>query len=121
MPGFGTVGYQQIKENMRILYVRLTDNFLVNFSLQYKPEMAEFERENKNISMEPLQKPNFANMSKTAQLDVSTFQNTLGNIFQVIGELLSENQIVEIDLVEFGKFFSNNRQVLYDPLNKLKP
>jgi len=39
----------------------------------------------------------------------------------VIGELLNENGIVEIDLQEFGKFFANNRQVLYDPLNKLKP
>jgi hypothetical protein len=28
---------------------------------------------------------------------------------------------VELDLQEFGKFFANNRQVLYDPLNKLKP
>ena len=49
------------------------------------------------------------------------FKQTLHNIFQVIGELLSENQIIEIDLLEFGKFFANNRQVLYDPLNKLKP
>ena len=106
---------------MRILYVRLSDNFMNNFSLQYKPEMADFERENKNLSMEPLQKPNYANMSKSAQLDLNTFKQTLNNIFQVIGELLSENQIIEIDLLEFGKLFANNRQVLYDPLNKLKP
>ena len=39
----------------------------------------------------------------------------------MIGELLSENNIVEIDLQEMGKFFANNRQVLYDPLNKMKP
>jgi hypothetical protein len=52
---------------------------------------------------------------------MQTFKSTLNNIFQVIGELLSENQIIEIDLLEFGKLFANNRQVLYDPLNKLKP
>ena len=45
----------------------------------------------------------------------------LTNILHVIGELLSENNIVEIDLQEMGKFFANNRQVLYDPLNKMKP
>ena len=52
---------------------------------------------------------------------MGAFKSTLGNIFQVIGELLSENQIIEIDLLEFGKLFANNRQVLYDPINKLKP
>jgi hypothetical protein len=109
IPEFATIGYQQLRENMRILYVRLSDNFLNNFSLQYKPEMADFERENKNVSMEPHQKPNYSAMSKGAQLDMSTFKSTLNNIFQVIGELLSENQIIEIDLLEFGKLFANNR------------
>ena len=60
-------------------------------------------------------------MSKTAQVDKYIFTTVLTNIFSVIGELLSENNIVEIDLGDIGKFFANNRQVLYDPLNKLKP
>jgi hypothetical protein len=30
----------------------------------YKQEMAEFESEAKNVVMEPLTKPNFANMAK---------------------------------------------------------
>ena len=64
VPEFGTIGYQQIRENIRILYVRLSANFLQNFNLSYKPEMAEIESQNKNVSFEPLQKPNFANMSK---------------------------------------------------------
>jgi hypothetical protein len=87
----------------------------------YKPEMAEFEREAKNLIMEPLTKPNFATMSKNAQVDKGIFQTVLQNIIHCTGELLAENNIVEIDLQEMGKFFSNNRQVLYDPLNKLKP
>jgi hypothetical protein len=106
---------------MRILYVRLSEHFLFNFQLAYRPEMAESEREAKNVVLQPLQKPNFANMAKQAQLDKIMFQNVLQNIFHVIGELLSENSIVEIDLHEFGKFFAQERQVLYDPLNKLKP
>ena len=51
---------------MRILYVRLSDNFMNNFQIQYKPEMAEYERENKNVVLEPHMKPNYANMSKQA-------------------------------------------------------
>ena len=83
--------------------------------------MADFERETKTLFMEPLTKPNFATMSKTAQVDKGIFQTVLQNIIHCTGELLSENKIVEIDLQEMGKFFSNDRQVLYDPLNKLKP
>lgn len=121
MANFGVIGYQQVRDNVRILYVKLNDNFLQSFHLSYKAEMAEFESEAKNLIMEPLQKPNFASMSKQAQLDKQVFQNVLGNIFHVIGELLAENSIVEIDLLDFGKFFANNRQILYDPLNKMKP
>jgi hypothetical protein len=36
------------------------------------------------------------------------FQTVLNNIFHVVGELLAENNIVEIDLEELGKFFANN-------------
>jgi hypothetical protein len=121
MPGFGIIGYQQIRDNMRILYVKLSDTFLGQHQLMYKPEMAEFEREAKNLVMEPLTKPNFATMAKQAQVDKGIFQTVLQNIIHCSGELLQENNIVEIDLQEMGKFFSNNRQVLYDPLNKLKP
>ena len=54
MPQFGIVGYQQIRDNIRILYVKLGDHFMSNFQLGYKPEMAEFEAEAKNIALEPL-------------------------------------------------------------------
>ena len=121
MTGFGTIGYQQVRENVRILYVRLSETFQGQHYLVYKAEMADLERENKNLIMEPLTKPNYASMAKSAQIEKGVFQNVLNNILHVIGELLSENNIVEVDLQEMGKFFSNNRQVLYDPLNKLKP
>ena len=49
---------------------------------------------------------------------MNIFKNTLNNIFQVIGEQLSENAIVEIDHIDFGKLFANNSQVLFDPLNE---
>jgi hypothetical protein len=121
MPQFGIIGFQQVRENSRILYVRLSDYFMGNFKLAYKPEMAEFENEVQNIVLEPLTKPNFMAMAKSSQMDKTVFTTVLTNIFHVIGELLFENGIVELDLFEFGKFFANNRQILYDPMNKLKP
>jgi hypothetical protein len=51
---------------MRILYVRLSDNFLGTHQLQYKPEMIEFEMEGRNLAFEPLTKPNYAAMAKQA-------------------------------------------------------
>lgn len=34
---------------------------------------------------------------------------------------MSEQSNVEIDLAEFGKFQAMNKQVMYAPLNKMKP
>lgn len=102
---------------MRILYIKLSDNFLQNHGLQYKPEMADF----RDVFLTPVTKPNFTTMSKNVSVDMGTFQTVLQNIFQVIGELLSESQMVDIDLGEMGKFCGNNRHILYDPFNKMKP
>jgi len=113
---FGLVGYQQLRENMRILYVKLSDNFLNHHQLSYQQDL-DFA----GVQTEPLTKPNFAQMSKMAQVEKATFQQVLLNIFQVIGELLGENPMVDIDLGELGKFCANHRQIVYDPYNKLRP
>ena len=81
MPEFGIIGYQQLRENMRILYIKFSEAFMQNFNLSYKPEMADFERDTKNVSFEPLQKPNYSSMAKMAELDMNVFKNTLSNIF----------------------------------------
>ena len=60
MVNFGIIGYQQVRENVRILYIKLSESFLANHHLIYKPEMAEFEREANNVITEPLTKPNIA-------------------------------------------------------------
>ena len=71
--------------------------------------------------MGPTVKPNFAAMSKAANLDKQIVQNSLNNFFQLIGDLLQEGPNVEVDLYEFGKFSSINRHIIYAPLNKQKP
>jgi hypothetical protein len=60
-------------------------------------------------------------MAKTANIEKGAFAATMGNIFTIIGELMSELPSVEIDLNEFGKFQAMNKQVMYAPLNKNKP
>jgi hypothetical protein len=81
MPQLGVIGYQQVRENIRILYIKLSENFLASHNIAYKPEMAEFEREANNVVTETLTKPNFAAIGKSAQLDKSVVQTVLGNIF----------------------------------------
>lgn len=60
-------------------------------------------------------------MAKNVNLEKQAFEVPLNNIFTVIGELMSEQSNVEIDLADFGKFQAMNRQVMYAPLNKMKP
>ncbi len=47
--------------------------------------------------------------------------NSINSLFLMIGERLEKNENVEIDLAEYGKIQSINRQIMYAPLNKLKP
>ena len=60
-------------------------------------------------------------MAKTVKMEKQAFEVPLNNIFTVIGELMSEQSNVEIDLADFGKFQAMNKQVMYAPLNKMKP
>lgn len=116
MAQFGIIGYMQLRENMRIPFVRLSENFLAGHGLQYKPEHADF----RGAVFEIKQLPQYATMAKSAEVDKGTFETVLTNIFQVIGELLSEAPVVDIDLAELGKFIATNGQLIYAPFNKLK-
>ena len=75
----------------------------------------------RGVNFEVKTQPAYATMAKMADVDKGAFQTVLGNIFQVIGELLSESNLVDIDLAELGKFISTNGQLIYAPYNKLKP
>jgi hypothetical protein len=117
IPQFGIVGYQQLRDNLRIPFARLSDNFLQAHGLAYKPETVDF----RGVVFEIKTQPAYATMAKSVEVEKGAFQTVLTNIFQVIGELLSESNLVDIDLNELGKFISTNRQLIYAPYNKLKP
>lgn len=108
MPTFGTVGFQQLRENKKIVYIKLSEAFLDMNGLEYNPNMAEFEQ-NSPIVLVPLIKPAFHDMAKTANMEKGVFYSTLLNILNLIGELLGESPNVEVDLGEYGKFQGMNR------------
>jgi len=43
VPNFGVVGFQPLRENKKIVYMKLSDEFLEMHGLHYSPTMAEFE------------------------------------------------------------------------------
>jgi hypothetical protein len=49
-----------VRDNMRILYVKLSDHFLLTHKIQYKPEMADFS----GVQLTPVTRPNFTTMAK---------------------------------------------------------
>lgn len=120
MGNFGTIGFSAVRDNVKVVYIKLSDGFLAQNNLQYKQGQLEMEAQ-QGIVMGPTVKPNFAAMAKAASKDKDSIQNSLNNLFQLIGDLLQEGTNVEVDLQEFGKFSSINRQIIYAPLNKQKP
>ena len=107
--GFGIIGYEELRDNMRIPFIKLSENFLGSHGLEYKPEMADFRRVKTDIKTQPA----YASIAKSVDVEKGTFQTVLGNIFQVTGELLSEGVMVDVDLGELGKFISSGRQLIY--------
>lgn len=43
LPSVGTIGFQPLRENKKIVYMRLSEAFLDVNQLEYAPQMAEFE------------------------------------------------------------------------------
>ena len=120
VPQFGTIGFQPMRENKKIVYIKLSEEFLQRYGLEYSQSMAEFEAQT-TIVLSPPIKANFQSMAKSASTEKGAFYSTLMNIFTLLGELMAEQSNVEIDLAEFGKFQAMNRQVMYAPMNKMKP
>jgi len=120
LQNFGTVGYQPIRENVRIVYLQLNEYFMSQHKLQYHPQMEEVEAQT-NVVLTPTTKPAFPVMAKTANMEKNVFHSSLLNIFTLIGELLADGKNVEIDLLEFGKFQGMSGQIMYAPFNKIKP
>lgn len=100
--------------------MRLSDTFLEQYGIEYKPELLEHEMNSQTISLEPLTKPNFIKIAANAQVDKGILQTVLSNMFHLIGEIMNQSTLVELDLNFLGKIFCNDGQMIYEPLNRMK-
>ena len=75
----------------------------------------------KDSTTKPSVKLNYKSMAKISDKDKQVVQVSLNNMFQLIGELLSESGNIEVNLGNLGKFSSINRSVIYSPMNPNKP
>ena len=75
------------RENVKVVYIHLSDGFLAQNNLQCKQGQLEIEAQ-QGIVMGPTVKPNFVAMAKAASKDKNSIHNSLNNLFQVIGDLL---------------------------------
>jgi dynein heavy chain len=60
---FGAIGFQPIRENLKIAYLKLNDDFLASYGLAYRPEMEEFEQSANLVLEKPVIKPQFPKMA----------------------------------------------------------
>lgn len=88
--------------------MRLSNTFLEQYGIEYKPEMLQQEMTSKTIVMEPLTKPNFDKIALNAGCDKGILQTVLSNMFHLIGEIMNQSTIVELDLNFLGKIFCND-------------
>jgi hypothetical protein len=58
-----------LRDNLRIPFVRLSDNFLQAHGLAYKPEMVDF----RGVNFEVKTQPAYASMAKIAEVEKGAF------------------------------------------------
>jgi hypothetical protein len=83
----GTIGLSAFRDNVKVVYNKLSDGFHAQNNLQYKQGQVEMEAQ-QGIVMGPTVKPNFVAMAKAASKDKDSVHNNLNNLFQLIRDLL---------------------------------
>ena len=114
----GSIGFQT--KNSKVITIDLSDSFMNQYGLVWNDAVEETKT--KSTSSKPSAKPSYNDIAKLSEKDKQTVQVSLNNMFQLIGELLSETGNVEVDLGNLGKFSSINRSIIiYSPMNPHKP
>lgn len=102
-PPIGTFGYKHNTERSKIIYLLLSEEFCNTYGLMSYLEGQE------NCQLDPAIRVNYTGVSKTGSLDKSIVTTAITNIWIAVGELLSENFEIEIDLGQLGKLLGSNR------------
>ena len=113
----GTLGYGQALENPRAVMLELSDSFKSQYGLEFALDSRECPH---GFTPGPTIKINYAAISKIADLEKKLVSSALQNVFELIGEALSNHPKAEVDLGVLGKFVATNRQVVFVPFAKTK-
>ena len=106
-------------KNSKIITIDVSEYFMNQYSLMWNEAVEEGKVKDK--TSKPSVKPNYSAIAKISDKDKQTVQTSLTNMFQLIGELLSETGNIEVDIGPLGKFSSINRSLIYSPMNTQKP
>lgn len=106
-------------KNNKIIHIELAESFMTQYGLMWNENMEDGKT--RDLASRPSVKPNYNAMAKISDKDKQTVQVSLNNMFQLIGELLSESGNIEVNLGILGKFSSINRSLIYSPMNPNKP
>lgn len=97
------------------MVVDLSPQFISQFGLEWDESVVRAKEQ----SSRPSVKPDYSAISKASGKDKQTVQTIIANMFQLIGELLSDARNVEVDLGVLGRF--NGKPLIYSPMNAQKP
>jgi len=114
IPQLGTLGQHIQNEKHKFYYIILGENFKKHYGLTSKTEVDTEVKVSPPAGMPSIRLNNQA-VAKECELEKQTVNLALSNMFQMIGELLSEGNNVEIDLSPFGKFKAVGKEVTFSP------
>lgn len=114
---FATMGYNATLESNKSVCVDMAEAYLLQHGLTFKLDERECPYP---FSPGPSIKINYAGIAKTGNLEKSIASTAVNNIFELIGDLLSQKSRIEIDLGVLGKLASSERAVKFHPVSKAK-
>jgi nucleoid DNA-binding protein len=90
----------------------LADSYTLQYALLFKYDEQDCTR---TFTPGPSIKVNYVAIAKTGGLDKNVVSTALNNMFALIGEIMSEFPLVEINLSMFGRLQGVERKVTFHP------
>jgi len=108
----GTIGLHYSADNKKKLFMKLDDTFLSRHNLDFNPPMGFL---NKPFVPMLTTNLNISDLSNICGVDKADLTNCLKAIPAMIGQVLGDNQSVEVDLGELGRLSVNHGTVSFNP------
>ncbi|CAG9334937.1 unnamed protein product [Blepharisma stoltei] len=114
---FATMGYNATLENSKTVCIEIQETFLQQRGLTFKLDEKECPYP---FNPGPSIKINYVGIAKTGNLEKSIVSTALNNVFELIGDLLSQKSRIELDLGVLGRLSCTDRSVKFHPVSKTK-